>query len=122
MGISSKGSGGDLIDNDEVCPYARIPVPGQGILGEVVLHVLLYGESLMIHAIKKQVTIKAGGSIQIYVPEFKEGTFAEVIVLESSEQVPKRSMINLIGKGRGGFRLLKRLIHLLQMSGLHGDN
>ena len=57
----------------------------------------------MIHAIKKQVTVQADGSIQLYVPEFKAGTIAEVIVLESSEQVGKRSMVNIIGKGRGCF-------------------
>jgi len=57
----------------------------------------------MIHAIKKQVTVKADGSIHIYVPEFKEGTVAEVIVRESEEQAPKRSLVKLIGKGQGSF-------------------
>jgi hypothetical protein len=46
---------------------------------------------------------QADGSIRIYVPEFKAGTIAEVIILESSEQVEKRSMVVLIGKGRGSF-------------------
>lgn len=57
----------------------------------------------MIHAIKKQATVQADGSIRVFVPEFKEGTIAEVIVLESSEQVRKNTLFSLIGKGRGAF-------------------
>lgn len=57
----------------------------------------------MIHAIKKHVTVQADGSINIYVPELKAGTIAEVIILESSEHGEKRSLVNMIGKGRGCF-------------------
>jgi hypothetical protein len=40
----------------------------------------------MIQAVKQHVTVQADGLIQIRVPEFRPGTIAEVIVLESSEQ------------------------------------
>ncbi len=64
---------------------------------------IIHCDDLMIHAIKKHATVQADGSIQIYVPEFKAGTITEVIVLESSEQGKKRSLVNMIGKGRGCF-------------------
>ena len=54
----------------------------------------------MIHANKKHATVQADGSIQIYVPEFKAGTIAEDIVLESSEKGEKQSLVNMIGKGQ----------------------
>ncbi len=57
----------------------------------------------MIHALKKHAIVQEDGSIQIYVPEFKAGTIAEVIILESSEQGEKRSLVDMIGKGRGCF-------------------
>jgi len=57
----------------------------------------------MIHAIKKHAIVQADGSIQLYVPEFKAGTIAEVFVLGSSEQGQKRLLVNMIGKGRGCF-------------------
>ncbi|MCQ1538275.1 hypothetical protein FTO68_04635 [Methanocalculus taiwanensis] len=57
----------------------------------------------MIQAIRKQVKIQSDGLIQIYVPEFKPGTIAEVIVLEPSEKKKKRSLTSIIGKGQGCF-------------------
>ena len=57
----------------------------------------------MIHAVRHHVTVQADGLIQVHVPEFKAGTLAEVIILESSEPVGKRVMGEFIGKGRGCF-------------------
>jgi hypothetical protein len=57
----------------------------------------------MIQAFKQQVKVQADGLIQIHVPEFKAGTIAEVIVLESSEQGKKTTLTSIIGKGRGCF-------------------
>jgi hypothetical protein len=55
----------------------------------------------MIHAVRHHVTVQEDGLIQVHVPEFKAGTIAEVIILESSEQVGKRAIAGFIGKGRG---------------------
>jgi hypothetical protein len=57
----------------------------------------------MIQAVKQHVTVQADGLIQIHVPEFKPGTIAEVIVLDSSEQVKKTTLTSIIGNGRGCF-------------------
>jgi hypothetical protein len=57
----------------------------------------------MIHAVKQHVTVQSDGLIQISVPEFKPGTVAEVIVLESSEQAKKTLIGSFIGKGKGAF-------------------
>ena len=57
----------------------------------------------MIHAIRKKVKIDSDGLIQIYVPEFKPGTIADVIVLAQSEKKKKRSLTSIIGKGQGCF-------------------
>lgn len=51
--------------------------------------------------IRKQVKIQSDGLMQIYVPECKPGTIAEVIVLELSEKKKKRSVTRSIGKGHG---------------------
>jgi hypothetical protein len=47
----------------------------------------------MIQAVKKRVTVQADGLIQIHVPEFKHGTIAEFIVLDSSEEA-KQTQLN----------------------------
>jgi len=57
----------------------------------------------MIQAVRQHVTVQAGGLIEIRVPEFRPGTVAEVIVLESSEQKGKNALTNFIGKGSGCF-------------------
>ena len=57
----------------------------------------------MIQAVKQRVTVQADGLIQIHVPEFKPGTIAEVIVLDSSEETKKTSLTSFIGKGKGSF-------------------
>lgn len=54
-------------------------------------------------AVKRQVTVQAGGVIEIRVPEFTPGTVAEVIVLESFEPRPERTLTSFIGKGKGCF-------------------
>ena len=57
----------------------------------------------MLHAIRQHVTVQPDGLIQIHVPEFKAGTIAEVIILESSEHVGKSAIASFIGKGQGCF-------------------
>jgi len=57
----------------------------------------------MIHAIRKLVTVQDDGSINVSVPEFKKGTVAEIIILESSEPVKSRSLSAIIGTGKGSF-------------------
>jgi len=57
----------------------------------------------MVHAVRQHVTVQPDGIIQIHVPEFKAGTIAEVIVLESSEHIGKRAIASFIGKGQGCF-------------------
>lgn len=57
----------------------------------------------MFQAVKQHVTVQADGLIQIHVPEFKPGTIAEVIVLDSVEQAPKTTLTSIIGKGQGCF-------------------
>jgi len=57
----------------------------------------------MVHAVRQHVTVQPDGIIQIHVPEFKAGTIAEVIILESSEHVGKRAIASFIGKGQGCF-------------------
>ena len=47
----------------------------------------------MIQAVKQRVTVQADGLIQIHVPEFKPGTIAEFIVLDSSEEA-KQTQLN----------------------------
>ncbi|MFH0958319.1 MAG: hypothetical protein V1897_06410 [Pseudomonadota bacterium] len=46
----------------------------------------------MVQALKQSVTVQADGLIQIHVPEFKPRTIAEVIVLDSSEEVKQISL------------------------------
>jgi hypothetical protein len=55
----------------------------------------------MFHAIRKFVTVQDDSSIRLFVPEFRKGTTAEVIILESSEPMKSRSLTSIIGKGRG---------------------
>jgi len=57
----------------------------------------------MVHAVRQHVTVQPDGIIQIHVPEFKAGTIAEVIIMESSEHVGKRAIASFIGKGQGCF-------------------
>jgi hypothetical protein len=57
----------------------------------------------MIHAVRHHVTVQTDGLIQVHVPEFKAGTIAEVIILESYEQVGKSDIAGFIGKGQGCF-------------------
>jgi hypothetical protein len=65
---------------------------------------ILCCEEYMIHAVKKIVTVQEDGSIRLYVPEFKKGTVAEVIILESSESATKKhSFSHIIGTGKGGY-------------------
>ena len=58
----------------------------------------------MIHEIKQRVMVQPDGSIQIYVPELKVGTIAEVIILESSEPVSDKKLAGIIGKGKGCYK------------------
>ena len=57
----------------------------------------------MVHAVRQHVTVQPDGIIQIHMPEFKAGTIAEVIIMESSEHVGKRAIASFIGKGQGCF-------------------
>jgi len=57
----------------------------------------------MVHAVRQHVTVQPDGIIQIHVPEFKAGTIAEVIILESCEHIGKRAIASFIGKGQGCF-------------------
>ncbi|MBN1167829.1 MAG: hypothetical protein JXA44_11970 [Methanospirillaceae archaeon] len=58
----------------------------------------------MIHAVRQRVMIGQDGTIQIYVPELKAGTIADVIILEASDQTPKKTLTGFIGKGKGCFK------------------
>jgi hypothetical protein len=57
----------------------------------------------MIHAIRRQVIVQPGGRIEIYAPELKPGTRAEVIILEEPVQQSKHTLRSLIGAGKGAF-------------------
>jgi hypothetical protein len=61
----------------------------------------------MIQAVKQLVTVQADGLIQVRVPEFKQGTIAEVIVLQSSEPTKKITLTSFIGRGKGCFSTAK---------------
>ena len=52
------------------------------------------------HEIKQRAIVQPDGSIQIYVPELKPGTIAEVIILESSEQVSEKNLPESLVKGK----------------------
>ncbi len=58
----------------------------------------------MVHAVRQRVKVQPDGSIQVYVPEFKVGTLAEVIILETSDQVFANTLSGIIGKGKGCFK------------------
>ncbi len=54
--------------------------------------------------IKQDVTIQSGGLIQIWAPQLKPGTRAEVIVIPEQPQQPRKcSLRSLIGAGKGAF-------------------
>ncbi|MBI5618401.1 MAG: hypothetical protein HY943_19140 [Gammaproteobacteria bacterium] len=55
----------------------------------------------MLHTIRQQVTVQAGGRIELCAPEFAEGTLAEVIVTEATAPHPLRSLTELIGQVQG---------------------
>lgn len=57
----------------------------------------------MNQAIRQQVIVQAGGRIEVYAPELKPGTRADVIILETAEPPIARSLLSLIGAGAGSF-------------------
>jgi hypothetical protein len=58
----------------------------------------------MIHAVRQRVVIGQDGTIHMHVPELKAGTIADVIILETSEQTPKKTLTGFIGKGKGCYK------------------
>ena len=58
----------------------------------------------MIHAVRQRVTIEEDGTIHMYVPELKAGTIANVIILETPDQTPKKTLTGFIGKGKGCYK------------------
>ena len=57
----------------------------------------------MLDAIRQKITVQAGGRIELSAPELAEGTQAEVIVIEEVAPQPVRSLVTLIGQGRGAY-------------------
>jgi hypothetical protein len=57
----------------------------------------------MLHAIRQEITVRAGGRIEICAPELPEGTRAEVIVIEESAPQALRRLTEVIGQGQGAF-------------------
>jgi hypothetical protein len=57
----------------------------------------------MTNPIRQRVIVQPGSRIEIYVPELKPGTRAEVIILEEPVQPPKHTLRSLIGAGKGAF-------------------
>lgn len=60
----------------------------------------------MRNAIKQRVTVQRGGRIEVFVPELREGTTAEVTVLETAREesaVRKSMLAGVVGKGKGAF-------------------
>ncbi|PWR71902.1 hypothetical protein ACKUB1_11550 [Methanospirillum stamsii] len=55
----------------------------------------------MLHAVRQRVTIEQDGTIHVRVPELKPGTVADVIILETTDQKPKKGLTGFIGKGKG---------------------
>ena len=59
-------------------------------------------ERSVLHVIRQKITVQAGGRIELCAPELAEGTQAEVIVIEEVAP-PVRSLVELIGQGRGAY-------------------
>jgi hypothetical protein len=57
----------------------------------------------MLHAIKQHAIVQAGGRIEVFVPELAAGVQTEVIVLETSPVSSQRTLVSLIGQGKGAF-------------------
>lgn len=60
----------------------------------------------MRNAIKQNVKVQRGGRIEVFVLELREGSTAEVIVLEAAreESAGRKTMLaGVIGKGKGAF-------------------
>jgi hypothetical protein len=57
----------------------------------------------MVAAIRQQVTVQAGGLVEVRSPELQPGARAEVIVLVENGDRPRRSLESFIGAGKGGF-------------------
>jgi hypothetical protein len=54
----------------------------------------------MMTAFKQEVTVQTDGVLEIRSPEFKKGTQAEIIIL-LKETIPKRTLLSIIGTGKG---------------------
>lgn len=54
----------------------------------------------MITAFKQEVTVQTDGVLEIHSPELKLGTRAEIIIL-LKEPIPQRTLLSIIGTGRG---------------------
>ncbi|MGB7160501.1 MAG: hypothetical protein WBD40_20720 [Tepidisphaeraceae bacterium] len=57
----------------------------------------------MVAAIRQNVTVQAGGVVQVRSPDLKPGARAEVIVLVEDQAEFPRSLVSFIGAGRGLF-------------------
>jgi len=57
----------------------------------------------VLHALRKRVTVQAGGLIEIHAPEMQPGTEAEVIILEDSRATGRSSLRSILGAGKGAF-------------------
>lgn len=57
----------------------------------------------MIQAIKERVTVKAGGKIELCLPELPTGTEAEVVILIEQPAGERLPLASFVGKGKGCF-------------------
>jgi hypothetical protein len=57
----------------------------------------------VLHAIRRKITVQAGGRIELCAPELAEGTQADVIVIEEPNPQSARSLSELIGQGKGAY-------------------
>ena len=57
----------------------------------------------MVHALRKKVTVKPGGVVELRSPELIPGSTVEVIVLQEKEPRKASSLGNLFGAGKGVF-------------------
>lgn len=58
----------------------------------------------MLNGLRKKVTVKPGGLIEIRSPDLPDGAVADVIViLESPAEQPRSSLVSLIGAAEGSF-------------------
>ncbi|MCX6644809.1 MAG: hypothetical protein NTY09_00395 [bacterium] len=68
----------------------------------------------MVHALRKKVTVKPGGIVELRSRELVPGSIVEVIVIQEKQSPKGIDLTRLIGVGRGIFSTVEEVDEFIQ--------